>query len=300
MTATTTRKTSPVKKATASKGSSVDTGQAALDIEFMEVTPAMADEWLDTNIKNRNLRRRKVNEFTRDMINRNWRNIGDPIRFDTDGRLVDGQHRLTALLEAAEEDPDIVIPLLVVRGVAPEDQVVMDTGTRRTAADQLKMQGYTNYAVLANAAKWLIFWERNALDADTVSIKNVTHTEIMAYVQRNPEIQNLVGEVVRLKTYYDLPIGYVAAAWMICQRINAEDADDFFHRLADGVNLAGGDPILALRNRLRELRTTRTHLQGEVWLSLLIRAWNARREGVTLRKLPLHRAGTIIPCPPAI
>src|SRR4051812_13609663 len=102
-------------------------GETSLDLEFIEVDPGLAEEWLDHNDNNRSIRDRKVAAFKRDLLAGNWRNIGDPIRFDTNGKLVDGQHRLMALIHANQEAAEqITMPLLVIRNVLPQDQVVMD------------------------------------------------------------------------------------------------------------------------------------------------------------------------------
>jgi hypothetical protein len=278
-------------------GKPLQAGETSLDLEFIEVDPGLAEEWLDHNDNNRTIRDRKVAAFKRDLLAGNWRNIGDPIRFDTNGKLVDGQHRLMALIHANQESSEqITMPLLVIRNVLPEDQVVMDTGTPRSAGDQLRMAGYKNYALLAVTAKWLIFWERKALYADA-NIKNVTHAEIMDWVTEHPDVHDAVDLISHLRSGIDMPPGYVSAAYYILKEINEDDADDFFHRLSDGIGLDGGDPVLALRNRLRDLKFNRSQLSGEQWLSLLMRAWNARRDGTVIRKLAIHRAGEPITCP---
>jgi hypothetical protein len=278
-------------------------GPESLDIEFVTVTWEIAADWLDKNDNNRNVRRKKVLNYKRDMLAGNWRTIGDPVRFDLNGKLVDGQHRLMALIEANEErqqnkEPEISIAMLVVRGVNPDDQVVMDTGAPRSAADQLKMRGYDNYPLLAATAKWLIFWDRRQLYAET-TLKSVTHSEIMDYVENNAPLLDIVAEAAKLRTGIDMPATYVAVTYYICFRIEPEEAHEFFQQLSDGIGLSAGDPVLALRNRLRELRIAQSNLTGEQWLSLTIRTWNARREGIELRKLPVHRRGEPIPCPPA-
>jgi hypothetical protein len=284
---------------TKARGRAVTLGESALDIEMVEVTGELAAQWLDANVSNRTVRRRKVNMFKRDMLAGNWRTIGDPVRFDLNGKLVDGQHRLIALVEANEESAKpITVLLLVVRGVDPDDQVVMDTGTPRSAADQLKMRGYENYPLLAAATKWLIFWDRRQLYVES-SLKAVTHMEIMEYVDNNPPLLDVIAQVAKLRTHIDMPASYVAVAYYICFRIEAEEAHEFFQQLSDGIGLESGDPVLALRNRLRELRINSTNLTGEQWLSLVIRTWNARRENTPLHKLPVHRRGEPIPCPPA-
>ena len=76
-----------------------------------------------------------------------------------------------------------------------------------------------------------------------------------------------------------------------------QKAIEFFERLADGVSLPAGSPILALRARLQTLRDERSLLPTEALVSMVFRTWNAWRAGRTLATLPLYKNGQFIPCP---
>ena len=58
------------------------------------------------------------------------------IAFDVNGVLVDGQHRLAAVIEA-----DVPVELTVFTEVGEGTFDVLDTGKRRTAADVLAIEG---------------------------------------------------------------------------------------------------------------------------------------------------------------
>lgn len=270
---------------------------ASLKIGLEMVNATIAAQWLERNVSNRTLRKRKVVEYRRDMLGGAWRDVGDPIRFDTNGMMCDGQHRMHALVQASEDEPGLEFEFLVVRGVQPEDRVVIDTGTKRTAGDQLKMAGFKNHALLAAAAKWCCMWDRQVVYGDTAN-RSVTHPEILEYVEKNPSLIEITETVAnRMRQNIDMPAGYIVASYFLCSRISEGDAFEFFERLADGAMLSPGDPILALRSRLRDLDRNRANLSGDMWLSLLFRTWNARREQRSLRALPLDRQGVPIPAP---
>jgi hypothetical protein len=269
-----------------------------LRIEYVDVDADLATQWLGKNNNNRGLRKRRVVEFRRDMLAGKWHDIGDPIRFDTNGELRDGQHRLEAVVLAAATQPDIKVRFVVAWGMNPEAHVVIDTGSRRTAADQLRIAGYGNYAVLAAAAKWSIMYERNVLNSGDGMLKSVTHAEVMDYVDARPRIQevsNVVG--AGLGRRIDMPNGYIACGYYLTSEINADESDEFFHRFADGIGLYEGDPILALRNRMREVQRNRGNLSGETHLSALFRTWNAKREGRSMRTLPLQKDNVALAVP---
>lgn len=269
-----------------------------IKIEVVDITGEMVRPWLEGKARNRNIRKNRVVEFARDMLNDNWHETGEAIKFDVNGKLVDGQHRCEALALASKTKPDLVLKnVLVVRGIPAEAQMVMDTNTRRTAADQLRIAGFDNYAQLSAAAKWCLIWDRKVLYADRM-LKSVTHAEILEYVKANPELREICTLIMnRLNKYIDMPSGYIGAGYYICWRISPDDADEFFARLADGIMLGKGNPILALRERLRDLKGDHSSLPGDLYLSLLFRTWNAYRENKEVHKLQVWKDKQPIKCP---
>ena len=96
------------------------------------ITPEMAIEYLSKNIDgryaNRSITRSDVIKYANEMKAGNWRVDVNPIIFDKKGRMIDGQHRLEAILEA-----EIAVNMLVKRGVAEDSFKVIDTGHIRDA-----------------------------------------------------------------------------------------------------------------------------------------------------------------------
>jgi hypothetical protein len=71
-----------------------------------------------------------------DMVKGRYPFIGDPLRFDTKGRLVDGQHRLRALIRAGA-----TLPFLVVFDL-PEGAIKnIDSNRARTNSDHATIHG---------------------------------------------------------------------------------------------------------------------------------------------------------------
>ncbi len=73
-----------------------------------------------------------------------WLVTHQGIAFDTNGVLVDGQHRLAAIIEA-----DLPVEVTVFTDVEPDTFDVLDTGKRRNAADVLAIEGEKSTATLA-------------------------------------------------------------------------------------------------------------------------------------------------------
>ena len=96
------------------------------------ITPEMAIDYLSKNIDgvyaNRALTRSDIVKYANEMKAGNWRVDVNPIMFDVKGRMIDGQHRLEAILEA-----EIPVNMLVKRNVSEESFKVIDTGHPRDA-----------------------------------------------------------------------------------------------------------------------------------------------------------------------
>jgi hypothetical protein len=98
------------------------------------ITPNKARDILKTNTRNRALRLSSVAEFARQMTAGCWKLTSQGIAIDTNGVLVDGQHRLHAIVEA-----NVPVQIAVTYDVDPESFDAYDCGIVRTVADRLPL-----------------------------------------------------------------------------------------------------------------------------------------------------------------
>ncbi len=251
----------------------------ALDIEIVTVTPDLATEWLARNGHNRPLRQRAVTDYARDMDSGHWLQNGEAIKFASDGTLLDGQHRLHAVVMSGAD-----VVMLVVRGLPMSTQETMDAGRRRTTADAFGLRGEVNATVLAAVARRVWMWEQG--DYKFVANYTPTMAECSDLLRRRPEIYRSVEVAVRThQAFRYVPRSITGTCHHLFSRISATDAQWFFARLADGADLPAGHPVLTLRNRATTERTEHRHVPDHRFTAYLIRAWNAVREDRTLHKI---------------
>lgn len=262
-----------------------------LSATFVTVTPEMAARWLTHNTRNRALRKAEVTRYKRDMLAGNWHLDGSPIRFAPDGTLLDGQNRLTAIVESG-----VTLTLLVVRGVAAEAQTVMDTGRKRTAGDALAINGHSYYTQIAATAR-LALNIRAGLSTD--SGFQATHREVLDFFESNPDLSTACEFTSTFARRTDCRPTVVSYTYWILRRIDSTAATEFWVGVAEKAGLDKGDPVLVLANRLAEARRSSEHLPTSALLSMIYRAWNARREGRSLAYLPTKRNGVpvVVPVP---
>lgn len=103
-----------------------------LKAEFMEITPSIAKLWLQRNINNyRKVNKSHVHNLKRELTGGVWMATSQGIGFDTHGVLVDGQNRLTAIVESGVTVPN----QLVVFNLPHDSKYKIDMGRKRTLSD---------------------------------------------------------------------------------------------------------------------------------------------------------------------
>jgi hypothetical protein len=100
------------------------------------VTPGMALKWLRGNTINRKIRPSWVAEIAEDIVNGRWIENPAPIIFRPDGSILDGQHRLLAIVKA-----NTPVYLTIVTDIKNPDDLlcVIDKVKRRSTADNMKL-----------------------------------------------------------------------------------------------------------------------------------------------------------------
>ena len=100
-----------------------------------KISPSTATKYLKKNMVNRNLSDSRVNAYASDMRNGNWKLNAEGIKFNAKGELVDGQHRLNAVIKSGK-----TVAFLVVRGI-DDDVSIFDRGRNRSEFDSLQIEG---------------------------------------------------------------------------------------------------------------------------------------------------------------
>lgn len=98
------------------------------------VTPKMANKWLGKNTGNRQLREGVVDKLASDMSSGKWMLTHQGIAFNCDGTLLDGQHRLHAVVESSTSQ---WMPVTV--GLPRESVSAIDDNLKRTVCDSLRI-----------------------------------------------------------------------------------------------------------------------------------------------------------------
>lgn len=263
-----------------------------LDYTEEIITPELAKAYLALNTFNRKEKAAKIEEYVRDMQAEDWAMTGEGLKFSPSGRLLDGQNRLMAVIEAGAP-----VRMTVVRGVLESAMAKMDSGKPRSRADALFLAGVTHNptkaqdlaaAVVAHRA-WTSGWVVNA--NSRTGKTGPTNTETINYALDHPGLAAATEFGRSMYHHLRLPAGAWAVAKMTLDAINSEAASDFFDRIATMHTSGKGDPIATLFRRVAQEREKgrKTYPLG-LALFFIFRAWNAYRDEEPLSKFQVGSA----------
>jgi hypothetical protein len=255
---------------------------AELDIKIVSISSHQAQLMLDNyRGPNRRISESQVLKFQSDMESGRWHFEGAPIKISRTHRLLDGQHRLTAL---ANTVPAMELPFLVVRGLDDDSQLYMDQGQSRTVGQQLALRGVQASSVYAAVAKLYLEWTRDRLFKSS-SRSATSKPEVTEWVLNHQELLASLSDTGFQQI--DAPPSVAGAFVLAAIQANRELALRFVEQLVSLAGLVEGDPILALDRRLRNIRRSGVRVSQREYLAYFIKAWNAWVMGDRLQKLQL-------------
>ncbi|MEO8466269.1 MAG: hypothetical protein ABI640_13075 [Gammaproteobacteria bacterium] len=241
--------------------------------EIEQITPSMATRYLAENRTNRPMGRGVVARYVQEMQAGEWLMNAEAIKFDWDGRLVDGQHRLAAIEKAG-----VPVQILVARGLDPEVFKTLDTGHKRSASDVLAIRGAKNPLGMAIALRLL----HRLVNDQLHSKSRITNTQLDDLLAAHPRFHALTEEA----DHAPYSSGYLSGgnlmfAFYTACHVDESRARRFFRTLAG--RPAAGDAIqfqaVKLRERLASTMQEIIKPPPKIRLAWLIEAWNCSIRG---------------------
>jgi hypothetical protein len=259
--------------------------------EVKNITPELARELLSSNTNNRNCNDSHVRFLSSEMIKGNWVFDGQPIRISSTNQLLDGQHRLTAIVKS-----NTIQKFLILHGIDDQAFKVMDTGKNRSASDSLHVNGVINASEVAACARMIINHKlgRTSLESGTSKISN---TDVIDWYSNNRHIQEHIKKSKRLYPLFSLilPKSYIGSFSYLFSEINASQSDDFLNKLCTGLDLEINSPIFLLRKKLTEDKMSTSKLSPTHKRALIIKAWNVFRLGKSAKLLRWNKENESFP-----
>lgn len=222
-----------------------DTGVA---VSVETVAPERAREWLARhNTRNRNIQDSNIDAMVRDIKNGYWMVNAQPICFAADtGRLLNGQHRLTACVRA-----DAPIDVLIVRGLPDEAFATYDNHMRKLNLSMAQEAANLPIDARVIEAAAILQWREDTYSDVSVSLRP-SASELRDTIMKHPDLHVGYGQSRRM--------GHIASAGVmtyLIYRTTKEDPDlakEFLHGLETGEHLWKGNPLLKARDLIMQGR----------------------------------------------
>lgn len=251
---------------------------------LIELTPAFAEELLSRNTRNRSLRRIYVRKLADAMTRGEWIVNGEPIQVAQDGTLLNGQHRLHAVVESG-----VTVPTLLVTGLPPSTQHTMDIGARRNLSDVLALRHETDTNNLA-AMLGLLYRYRHGHRMDGSGRTAPTTQEALELLERESGIKDYLPLARRVHRETKMRVSMVALLAYLFDEVDAGRGEAFFEALVHPDEAPRRSPVRALRSILERSRQDRKYAPSTYALCAMtvkaFNAWQARKDLAVLAFRP--------------
>lgn len=249
-------------------------GNPMPSMEVHLITPEIARDWLDRNTGNRPFKPGKIAEYATAIESGEWKLTGDAIRFSSTGKLIDGQNRLQAIVNAGK-----AVQSVVMMGLGDDIFDVIDSGSPRSKSDTV----FVKYQLPSAKSKLLSSTANIAVQfhlGQTAFKSKVINKDLLEFIDNNLDILDAVN-YIQDNTPHESPVtkSIVTAFFFFAQRTDRPLAEQFVLRFMVGVVTGANDNLLHLRNACVSARNLRRQLQTTDIFGRLLLIWNSERRG---------------------
>ncbi len=204
------------------------------------LTPDLAKRLLDRNVHNRKISEKVVQKYTEEIKAGEWRLTPQGIGLNELGELVDGQHRLSAIIRANQP-----VPMLLTIGLPAASQEKVDRQRRRTLFDALFLAGKASSRQEVEIATCLT---RMRMRSDSGVVP--TDAAVKAMMECHRESIAAVRAILSTKRVKGLSQASFLAAAVLYHEIHPAKCEEFLESVRTGEMLTQDHPAMRLRRLL--------------------------------------------------
>lgn len=256
-----------------------------MNTDIIDVSPSIASDLLKLNTKNRRLSPSRVEFLSAQMKSGQFIFNGDSIRISESGVLLDGQHRLAAIVKSGTTQK-----MMIINGLADESFTTIDVGAARTSSDFLMLSGVKNSMALAAAGRLALSFEVTGSPDISTKWKQLSKKEIHDYSVKNTNLQKAVNFVEARKDLKRVAPPSITAFCLYHFMLKDErKALEFASEFESGEVSYKNSPVTAVRNAIifgGARKESRKYICG-----ILFKSFKSFCEGVELKiiRLPQNK-----------
>lgn len=260
------------------------------------MTPQWASQLLDQNTHNRSCSPARVKQIANDILEGRWLLTPQTVSVGSDGRLLDGQHRLMAIASS-----EVAVQLMLATDCDPKCFAAIDTGQSRTPGDILKIEGASHYAHVGSIIRAVHLYRTIPGLVWVGGAAMLSKQQIIELYRSDPEGYETAAKLAKNgHTYPCVQVTAVGAFLYLYASDLAPTAEDrqasreYFQLFCSGEMLSSGNPILTFRNwEAANWKISRVK-QFQTQLACHIKAFKYWKDGVTMKQF---KAPQIPPMP---
>ena len=248
-----------------------------IQIEKVVIDPGLAVELLKGNVANRALTKSKVNKYAEDMRSGNWTaDTAECIKLTSNMRLLDGQHRLSAIVESKK-----AVEMFVAYNVPETAMNNIDTGLTRSTKNIFELNGIQNAQTISSVVKKYLaykFFKWNTGTNDPVKQMEITNKQALdEYNSRQEFWHELIAKFAKCRaTFKNVEVTYLISWYALCYDISPELTSVYFTTLISGIGFTNEkDPIYLFRQFLIEKAQTKNRSMN---FALFVKSWNLTKK----------------------
>lgn len=208
--------------------------------EIIAITPKMAQAWLHPSVNhdNRTVSKARVDKLAKIMIAGKFQATHQGIAFSESGRLLDGQHRLSAIVMAG-----ITVTMMVTRDMSEECFSAIDEGGTRSFAQRLHLvDSVMENEMICTAIRGYLKSAPMRSSVNVISVDDIEDEFLVKSASWEWMSRQMAHKSKSIRQQF------IAASFAIYHHINADKAALAMDRYLTGANLDADSPILKLRN----------------------------------------------------
>ena len=240
------------------------------------ITPDMAKKILEKNTINRYPVNANISFLVQEILSDRFLYNGESIIISENGNLMDGQHRLMAVVKANKS-----IEANLVEGILETTMNTIDTGAARTAGHVFSMQGVPNANSMAAMVKGILEKAKtNRLTDKKGTIKLSSQVLYDFYILKKDilvEILRFTSSLHAKSVKFSSPSAM--GVYLYLFSLESKKAKNFIRELMTGVQEYDSDAALKLRDKLINNKISTMKISYTKERDMIIYSWRKYLEG---------------------
>ena len=215
------------------------------------------------------------------MAGRWKQDTGEVIKISKSGIVLDGQHRLYAIVKA-----NIPIFLHIAYGIEESVSDVLDTGCGRSASDVFKLNRINNDSSIPSIIQTSYLLKNGHFSCGQKNMRLTNAQLLEKYYENEILWQDICKKSHNwyLSFAKILPKSFIGGFYSVFKEIDLELAEEFMNELCTVINVSN-ETMLVLRNKFMQDKMSQRKISPTLRTIYMIKAWTCFVKGIVLKKL---------------